>query len=135
MHDLPARQQRTSHLPWVRCAHDSDVCRLRIAKNDGYSGIVVTTGWLQNLARKSCIPDGKTGPVEIGNTVNSKLPSLPIRIVCCRGAAIRRIFDILLHSQGVISRYVQAARVRPDVVMTVARVFKAELLGDRVIRI
>src|SRR5437588_8937550 len=104
MHDPPARQQRTGHLPWIRC--ESDVCRLWIAKNDGYSGIVATTGWLQNLARKSCIPDGKTVLVENGR---SKLPSLLIRFGCRRGAAVRRIFDILLHCQGVISRYVQAA--------------------------
>jgi hypothetical protein len=108
---------------------------LRIAKNDRYSGIVAITGWLQNLARKSFIPDGKTVPVENGNVVRSKLPQLPIRIVSRRGAAIRWIFDILLHSQRVIGRYIQAARMRPDVVITVACVLKAELLGDRVIRV
>ena len=134
MRYLPARQQRTGHLPWVRCVQDSDVCRW-IAKNDGYSGIVATTGWLQNLARKSCIRDGKIVLVLKNGNARSKLPSLPIRIGCCRGAAVRRIFDILLHSQGIICRDVQAARVRPDVAMTVARVFKAELLGDRDIRI
>lgn len=96
--------------------------------------LLLPTGW-RTLTRESNIRNSELVPIEHRDAVRNELPPLGIRIACWRCAAPGWVLHVLLDSQVLISRQVQATRMGPDVEMSAARIFEAELLGVRGIRV